>query len=379
MLAGRFLLSILCLVVTLLPVRAETMMAVQETASLIRRAEKGVDDAQGWAIDLLDVLQLHDLSRSRENVCAVIAVVDQESGFVADPAVPGLGKLSEQALRDKLARLPVAGKAALGWLERTPSPQTSFMSRIRAARTERDLDLVYRALIQHAGQKSGLGEVVQLGFLNRLIEDRNEIDTAGSMQVSVKFALDMAKRRRWLPMMLDDVYAVRDQLYTRHGGLYYGIPQLLDYETGYSRKLYRFADYNAGRYASRNAAFQKIVAELSGEALALDGDLLSYAGAGKANATVTASEKAIRKAVKRHALGLGDTDIRNDLLEEKKAKFVSTRTYTALRDAYARKTGRQPAFAMVPEIGLASPKIQRRMTTRIFAESVDRRYQSCMK
>ncbi len=125
---------------------------------------------------------------------------------MSDPAVPGLGRISEQALRDKLAKVPVAGRAVLRWLERTPTPDNSFMARIRAARTERDLDLVYRSLVDFAGQKSGLTEVVQLGFLNRLIEDRNEIDTAGSMQVSVKFALDMAKRRRWLPMMLDDVY-----------------------------------------------------------------------------------------------------------------------------------------------------------------------------
>jgi Protein of unknown function (DUF1615) len=375
---GRVILSIFCLAGCAVSAWADSM-AVQDTARLIRRAEKNVDDAQGWAIDLLDVLQLHNLPQTRENVCAVIAVVDQESGFVADPAVAGLGKISEQALRDKLSKIPVAGAAALRWLERTPTPQASFLARIRAARTERDLDLVYRSLIAHAGQKSGLNEVVQLGFLNRLIEDKNEIDTAGSMQVSVKFALDMAKRRRWLPMMLDDVYAVRDQLYTRHGGLYYGVPQLLDYETGYARKLYRFADYNAGRYASRNAAFQQVVAALSGETLALDGDLLSYAKAGKANVTVTASEKAVRKAAKRHAPGLTEADIRKDLLEEKAAKFVSTRTFTALRDAYARKTGKQPAFAIVPDIGLSSPKIQRRMTTRIFAETVDKRYQSCMK
>ncbi len=157
------------------------------------------------------------------------------------------------------------------------------------------------------------------------------------------------------------------------------MPQLLDYETGYNRKLYRFADYNAGRYASRNAAFQQVVAVLSGEKLALDGDLLSYAKAGKANATVTTSEKAVRKAVKLFVPGLSEPDIRTDLLEEKSAKFVSTRTFTALRDAYIRKTGKQPAFAIVPDIGLSSPKIHRKMTTRIFAESVDRRYQACMK
>ena len=64
-------------------------------------------------------------------------------------------------------------------------------------------------------------------------------------------------------MTLDDVYAVRDQLYTRQGGMYYGVKQLLGYDTGYAQKIFRFADFNAGRYASRNAAFQQVVATLS--------------------------------------------------------------------------------------------------------------------
>jgi hypothetical protein len=375
---GRFLFTCFILLFGLSVAEAAAPMGLAETARLVRRAEKTVSDADGWALDLLDVLQAHQLEQSRENVCAAIAVIDQESGFVADPAVPGLGKLSEQALRDKLGKIPVGGSIVLRWLENNPSPQASFMARIRAARTERDLDLAYRSLIEHAGEKSGLSEVVQLGLLNRIIEERNEIDTAGSMQVSVKFALDMAKRRRWLPMMLSDVYAVRDQLYTRHGGMYYGVPQLLGYETGYARKLYRFADFNAGRYASRNAALQQAVAVLARETLALDGDLLSYGKSGKALSTVTATERAIRKINSTLALGLTDSAIRSDLLREKNADFVSTRTFMVLRDAFARKTGKQAVFAIVPEIRLASPKIRRMMTTRIFAESVDKRYQACM-
>jgi len=374
----RLFASVLCLCGFAVAASADPVMGVSDTARLIRRAEKSITDPEGWAIDLLDALQVHQIAQSRENVCAVIAVIDQESSFVADPSVPGLGKLSEAALREKLAKVPVAGAAALRWLERTPTPQASFMARIRAARTERDLDLSYRALVEHAGSASGLGEIVQLGFLNRLIEDKNEIDTAGSMQVSVKFAIDMAKRRRWLPMTLADVYAVRDQLYTRQGGMHYGVPQLLAYETGYSRKIFRFADYNAGRYASRNAAFQKAVAELSGTRLALDGDLLSYGGAGKPSTKATATELAIRKAARSFAPGLGDEQIRTDLLKEKKAEFVSTQTFTVLRDAYARKAGRPAEFAIVPDIALSSPKIRSKMTTRIFAESVDRRYQACM-
>jgi Protein of unknown function (DUF1615) len=353
-------------------------LSLASTARLIRLAEKNVADSQGWAFDLLDVLQAHNLDKGKENICAAIAVIDQESGFVADPQVAGLGQLSEKALREKFGKIPVAGNLALRWLENNPNPQTSFMSRIRLAKTERDLDLAYRALIDHAGDAWGLGTVAQLGLLNQIIEEKNEIDTAGSMQVSVKFALDVAKRRRWLPMMLDDLYAVRDELYTRRGGLYYGVAQLLGFETGYSRKIFRFADYNAGRFASRNAAFQMVTARLAGQKLALDGDLLGYAKGGKAHSAKSSSERAILAAIRQHRLALTDKQVRDDLLQEKDSSFISTQTFLALRNADAKLTGKPPFFAIIPEIDLSSPKIRRVMTTRIFAETVDKRYQSCM-
>jgi hypothetical protein len=378
MISKHLLAAAILLLLTNLATPASAQTSVGETARLIRQAEKGVADPQGWAIDLLDVLRLHSLDQGKENTCAAIAVIDQESGFVADPAVPGLGKLSEQALREKLGKVPVAGAIVLRWLENNPSPQASFMARIRLARTERDLDFAYRALVEHAGEKSGLGTVAQLGLLNNLIEERNEIDTAGSMQVSVKFALDMARQRRWLPMMLEDVYAVRDDLFTRRGGMYYGIAQLLGYETGYPRKIFRFADYNAGRYASRNAAVQMIAAKLSGNALALDGDLLSYGKSGNLLTTVTSTERAIRKALTKSNPELTSKQIRTDLAQEKDKSFVSTRTYLTLREAYAKSAGKPAPFAVLPQIELKSPKIRRMMTTRIFAESVDRRYQACI-
>jgi hypothetical protein len=359
-------------------VAAQSAISTQQTTRLIRFAEKNVQDSNGWAIDLHDALVQNKLEVNRENVCASIAIIDQESGFVADPVVPGLGQLSEQALQDKLLKIPVAGRAVLNWLERTPSHDASFMIRIRNARTERDLDLAYRSLVTYMGESTNLTTVLELGLLNKLIEERNEIDTAGSMQVSVKFALNEARAKRWLPMTLNDVYAVRDQLYTRHGGMYYGVRQLLAYDTGYGRKIFRFADFNAGRYASRNAAFQSSVATLSGEKLALDGDLLSYGKDGNALSKVTSTELAIRKASARHKLELSEKQIRGDLLREKQLGFTGTRTFIMIRDRYAALKKESAAFALIPDIQLNSPKLSRKFTTKRFAESVNKRYQACM-
>ena len=136
-------------------------------------------------------------------------------------------------------------------------------------------------MLAYAAGRTETGFIVNSGLLNRFIEDRNDVSTIGSMQVSVAFALETVKQDRWTTMSLEDVYAVRDELYTRKGGMKFGILQLLGYDTGYDKKIYRFADYNAGRYASRNAALQFVAAKLSGEALALDGDLLSYSRPGK--------------------------------------------------------------------------------------------------
>jgi Protein of unknown function (DUF1615) len=360
-------------------VSADDTIDLNTTTRLIRAAEKSARDPEGWAFDLLDVLQLHRLPQTKENVCASIAVIDQESNFNADPAVTGLGKLSETTLRAKFGKIPVGGTIALKWLENNPTPQTSFMARIRNAKTERDLDLAYRSLIDYAGQTSSLDTILRLGLLNGLIEDKNEIDTVGSMQVSVKFALDQAKKRRWLPMTLDDVYGVRDQLYTRHGGMYYGIKQLLGYDTGYNQKIFRFADFNAGRFASRNAAFQHVVSTLTGSTLALDGDLLSYSKDGDPLKTVTSTENAIRQASIKHKLGLTAGDIRKDLLREKTVDFAATRTFSTLRDRFATETNSTAAFAMLPDIALNSPKLVHGFTTGRFAESVNKRYQSCIK
>jgi hypothetical protein len=369
--------TLIALALSVPEARAQESVFPAFTAKAINLAEKGVIDAKGWANDLHAALAENGFEQSKENICATIAIIDQESGFVANPAVPGLGRLAEKAIREKLRNYPIIGLQVLDYLERTPSPDDSFMQRIRASRTERDLDLAYRDIVAHAAERASIKLALNSGLLNDLIEERNEISTIGSMQVSVEFALETERGKRWTHMTLKDVYAVRDALYTRKGGMIYGTRLLLGYETGYDKKVYRFADYNAGRYASRNAAFQYVASELSGIALSRDGDLLSHRGS-RATKDVSKSEGAVRKAVKSLKLNFTDADIRRDLSKEKSKDFDETSVFRLLRQSYEAKTGKAAPFAMIPEIELSSIKITRKMTTRNFAESVDRRYRRCM-
>jgi hypothetical protein len=352
-------------------------ITVSQAAKLINLAEKGVAEPDGWATDIFDALRAHGLPVSIENVCSTIAIIDQESGFRANPPVPGLGAISEKAIREKFS-IPILGRVALNFLENNPTPQTSFMKRIRAAKTERDLDMAYRALLESASKRASLDLVVRSGLFNKLIEDKNEIDTIGSMQVSVKFAIDMTRKGRWLPMTLTDVYAVRDRLYTREGGVYFGAAQLLAYETPYKSKIHRFADYNAGRYASRNAAFQTMLAKMSDMPLARDGDLLAYGKSGVVLSQVTATEKAMRLANQAYNLGLSDKQIRDDFLLEKTLEFDQSKTYLALATRFRRKTGNEAFIALVPQIELTSLKFKG-FTTERFAKKVYERYQRCIK
>jgi Protein of unknown function (DUF1615) len=349
-------------------------LSLSETTKLIQKARKSAIDPQGWATDLLDVLRTQNQPATRENICASIAVIDQESNFVANPEVEGLGALAEKALKDKADRIPILGRVALQFLDSTPSPKNSYLQRIRSAKTERDLDLTYRSMVEDASQRTSLSFVVESGIFNQTIEDRNDISTIGSMQVAVRFALENAKRQRWLPMSLKDVYAVRDELYTRRGGLYYGVLQLLGYESGYNRKVFRFADYNAGRYASRNAAFQNIISALSNMRLTKDGDLLLYDKDQRPLKAVSESEKALRVIISKNQLPIDNAQLRSDLEKEKSLGFVATETFSAVR-----KLAKQPApFAEIPTIELNSPKLKRRMTTKNFAQSVEKRYLKCI-
>ncbi|HAY27951.1 MAG TPA: DUF1615 domain-containing protein, partial [Candidatus Accumulibacter sp.] len=125
-------------------------------------------------------------------------------------------------------------------------------------------------------------------------------------------------------------------LSTRRGGLYFGIAWLLDYPASYSQMIYRFADFNAGRYSSRNAAFQDALGRVSGEKLSLDGDLRRYRD-GMPVAAASESQRAMLSLGAR--LNLGEAEILRDLKLEKSFAFEQTPLYLRLHALADATTG----------------------------------------
>lgn len=147
---------------------------------------------------------------------------------------------------------------------------------------------------------------------------------------------------------------------------------LLNYPASYSAPIYRFADFNAGWYASRNAAFQNAVSKASGVKLALDGDLIRY-DSKEPGKTELATRKLAGK------LGMSDSEIRRQLEKGDSFSFEETALYKKVYQLAEAKTGKSLPREMLPGIQLESPKITRNLTTAWFAKRVDERRARCMK
>jgi hypothetical protein len=350
-------------------------VTVEQAAKLVPPEEK---DREGWAQDVMAALEAHRLYPSAEAVCSVLAVIEQESGFEANPAVPGLARIVQQRLEgyaDKLG--PLGPPAVRGLLEgKAPGQTQTFEQRLKGVKTERDLDRIFRELLEYYETEYPKTYVAaQLAsslFKSTRLEDLNPITTAGSMQVSVSFSADLAGGDEQAERR------VREELYTRGGGVYYGTARLLGYEAHYSEPLYRFADYNAGFYASRNAAVQAQVSRLTGLELVPDGDLLAYDKQGEPVDEDSNSLKALLAFRQRYAPDLSERRVRKDVLKEKELAFEETDTWEAIKRTYQEVTGEAPAYAQLPTVVIRSPKISGEKSTVWFAQSVNRRFQKCM-
>jgi hypothetical protein len=319
-----------------------------------------VKDKAGWAANLQAAFAALAIADAPATYCAAIAVIEQESSFQVDPVVPGLPGIVRRELERRADKYGVPMLLVSAALLKTSPNGKSYAQRIDALKTEKQINDIYQDMI---------GE---LPFGRQLLADYNPVRTAGPMQVSVDFAEQQAKEKRY-PYPIEK--SLRDEVFTRHGGLYFGSAILLDYPAPYDDIVFRFADFNAGRYSSRNAAFQAALGRVAGKALALDGDLLRYER-GKPVDSPSSVEAALLALL--GPLRMTAADVRRDLLLEKGPAFGTSLLFNrlfALADKAANTS--LPRQAM-PIIDLKSPKITRKLTTEWFAKRVEERYRNCL-
>lgn len=325
-------------------------------ADIARRIPASVDDRAGWAADIQAAFAAREIDPIEENICAVLAVIEQESGYQADPPVANLPAIARAEIERRAAAVHVPGFMVTAALKLRSSDGRNYDERLRAVRTERHLSELYEDLTGRVP----LGE--------RLFDGYNPVQTGGPMQVSIPFA---ESRADGYPYPVDG--SLRDEVFTRRGGLYFGIDHLLGYATPYTRKVHRFADFNAGWYASRNAAFQNAVAVAGGRSLALDGDLLiPDAPLDRPGET----ERAVRALASQ--LDMDDGTIRESLERGDRLDFNDTTLFERVFALAEARAGKPLPRAMIPGIMLESPKITRELTTAWFASRVDGRYRRCM-
>ncbi|MDM1757537.1 MULTISPECIES: DUF1615 family protein [unclassified Acinetobacter] len=343
-----------------------------------------VQNRESWAKDMFDISQELNIPTTKDNVCTMIAVVDQESNFVANPVVPGLGdkavkevttRLNEK-FEDKLGET-IGGTVATYFeqvLKTQPTPEDNYLKQMRKVRTEKDLDVLYREIFAYMAKHYHVSALTGAAKLvgQDIGEKMNPITTLGSMQVHINYAKDNKRSSM-------STNELRDDLYTEYGGLYYGIHRLMLYPADYDKAIYRFADYNSGMYSSRNAAFQKMVDKLADADLALDGDLLSYDKNGNPRAATTTTEKTIISLFAKNNILVTPRQLRNDLKKEKEKGFEKTQTYIAISKLYKEKTGKEPMYAIMPEVVISGPKLSRDYNTNWYASRVNGRYETCMQ
>ncbi|MGK4476135.1 DUF1615 domain-containing protein [Aeromonas molluscorum] len=338
-----------------LPASMQPQKPADMKTRIVRFLPKQVQDKPGWANDVVTALSTQGLTVSDHNVCTVLAVAEQEATYQADPVVPGLGKIAWKEIYARSGRLHIPDfvvRTALGIQSPTGK---SYAERLDKARTEQELSLIFEDMIGMAP----MGK--------RLFGNLNPVHTAGPMQVSIAFAEANA---RGYPYSIKD--SIRHEVFSRRGGIWFGTKHLFGYPADYPDTLYRFADFNAGWYASRNAAFQAAVSRVSGKPLALDGDLVRYDSDQPGKTELAVHSIASRVNMSKQA-------IHQSLLKGDSADFAQTDLYHRVLTLADKQAGTRQPRAILPGIQLKSPKITRNLTTAWFAKRVDDREQACVK
>lgn len=328
-----------------------------EARTLIGRSlPRNLADRGGWVNDIYAAFTDLGITPSRENICAVVAVTAQESGFQLDPVIPQLGAIAWREIDRRAEHAGIPAGVVHEVLKLDSPTGESYGDRIEHAKTEKELSDIFEDFTG------------SLPLGRTLFASWNPIRTRGPMQVNVAFADRFSATHKYpYPVKV----SIDEELFSRRGSVFFGTAHLLAYTAPYDRYLYRFADFNAGQYSSRNAAFQEALSRASGSVLAADGALLPHDGS-----AAGATERAARSIAAR--MGLDEDAVHAALEEGRSPEFGESALYARVF-RLAEQTARHPLpRAVIPQIKLEGPKIERRLTTDWYAHRVDGRFQACL-
>lgn len=155
--------------------RGPAMTAAEARALAARLLPESVGARNAWAPDIHAAMVVLEVPVTPENICAVVAITDQESNFRVDPPVPGPPGIAWKEIdaRRERAGIPEFMLDAALSLE-SPTGRT-HRQRIDAVKTEQQLSRIFEDFIG----------MVPMG--KTFFADRNPVRTGGPMQVSIEF------------------------------------------------------------------------------------------------------------------------------------------------------------------------------------------------
>lgn len=318
-----------------------------------------VTDRTAWAAAIVSALEALRLPPTPEYLCATMAVIGQESGFQVNPVVPALPKIAWQEIEKRRDRYGIPKILVNKIVALRSTDGRTYKERLDTVRTERELSAVWEDLVKRLpiGQKP--------------LGDANPIRSLGPMQVSIDFVKRRSTRQH--PTAVPPDSDLRAIGFSRYGSIFYGAAHLLDYKAPYDNPAYHFADYNAGRYASRNAALQNAIAQVSGIRLVNDGVILRDEE-GKLPAETLRATLSLGPRI-----GLDQAQILQDLKLYRSAGVFPKDEVLCPCVQTGRAAGRSVLLTHCCQIRIIGPKIQRgNLTTGWFVQRVDSRYRACL-
>lgn len=304
-----------------------------------------------WSREVVKQMSRANIPLTRQNLMIVLATVDHESRFhetgivhnpegILDREITEFRTKHSEAYAIMKGEIPELRAAALKFINGRRAYNLAHSGKLGQKAgyfTEKDVNLAIDFAMEQYDAKA---PDALKGLIPKESLHAYRPKTSGCMQMNVKKAIALAKS------VDGEEYGarrMRETLYTRSGGLYYGmlyLNSIIRAHTspnggGMSANEVKnvFADYNMGLYTTRNAAIQANINEVlpkSEKRIAADGDLVQYESNGEASGKRSDTELAIRVVLGDAGSDLSDLEIRVDLLLEKSENFEDTRTYRKL-------------------------------------------------